>query len=214
MAKETLIAELLEIYWQPVYVLARRKGLDVDAAKDAVQGLFLQLLERDFTAKIAPAKGRLRSYLRSAMAHYLADQFQKRGAEKRGGKYRLESLDTVWADRTLASTSELSPEEAYERTWAQLVMERAFKRLQQEYASGARTGPFEAIVESFRGDARGGQQDVASRHNMSVSQLKSFLFRARNRLKELVAEEVGGTLVEANEIESEVTAIETLVGQT
>jgi RNA polymerase sigma factor (sigma-70 family) len=210
-AREKLIGELFRVYWQPVYIFARRKGLDAEAARDAVQGLFLRLFERRFVETLEASRGRLRSYLRTAMSHYLADERERQAAQKRGGALSFQALDTAWADRALADTRELTPEQAYERAWAQLVMERAFERLRREYMSGERAGPFGAIVDSFRWDETASQAEIAARHELTVSQLKSLLFRARHRLRQLIANEIGDTVQSPDDAADERTQVEDAV---
>ncbi len=56
-ASGNAIRELLVDYWKPLYMFARRKGLPPEGAKDAVQGFFLQLLERDFPPLIRNGDG-------------------------------------------------------------------------------------------------------------------------------------------------------------
>jgi hypothetical protein len=44
--RRAALAELLPLYWKPLYVFARRKGLASERAEDAVQGFFAHLLGR------------------------------------------------------------------------------------------------------------------------------------------------------------------------
>ncbi|MGF2075871.1 hypothetical protein, partial [Enterococcus casseliflavus] len=79
--------------WRPVYCYVRRKGMRADAAEDAVQGLFTQLLERQFLDRLDPARGSLRGFLKKATDHYLINQHARLTAAKRGGDVRLLALD-------------------------------------------------------------------------------------------------------------------------
>ena len=65
---------LCKDYWYPLYVFVRRKGLDHDEASDLVQGLFADLIERRDFSKADPARGRFRSFLRTACEHFLANR--------------------------------------------------------------------------------------------------------------------------------------------
>lgn len=210
--REGVIEEIFSQYWEPMYVFARCKGLDTEEARDAVQGCFLRLLEREFLDQLSQSKGRLRNYLLTSMTHFLVDRHEKRSALKRGGAYQIDSLDTRWADLAVADLVSLSPEEAYERAWAQRILDRAFEQLEREYALGQRKGPFAAVVESFRGDRTDTQQTIAAKHQMSISQLKSFLLRARLRLQQLVDEQVGGTIASPEDLENESAMIKTSLG--
>lgn len=70
--RRAALNELLASYWRPLYSYARRKGCDPDAAQDVVQGFVAHLLGRDFLSRLDPARGRLRSYLRTSLDNYLA----------------------------------------------------------------------------------------------------------------------------------------------
>src|SRR5436305_8292516 len=116
-ARREALEVMLAAYWKPVYHYMRRKGLDVDAAQDAVQELFAHLLAQDFLARLDPARGRFRSYLRSAADHLLINQHEQSSAKKRGGGQATLSLDFDVAERELG-TPATSPEAAFDRDWA------------------------------------------------------------------------------------------------
>ena len=44
--------QLIAVYWKPAYFFIRRRGHDVESAKDLTQGFFGSLLERDFFARV------------------------------------------------------------------------------------------------------------------------------------------------------------------
>jgi len=190
--RRAALEQLFAIYWRPVYVCARRKGLDPARAEDAVQGLFLQLLERDFPARLDPAKGRLRGYLKAALDHYVINLHEKESALKRGGGQPVVPLETLAAERELAATPE-APEAAFDREWALTVMERALARLRSEYEAGRRKGDVETVLRFFRPDAAPSYAEAAAACGMSVPQFKASLHRARARFRELLKEQVADT---------------------
>jgi hypothetical protein len=79
------LERLCRTYWEPIYAYLRRQGHDVVAAQDLTQGFFAHLLERGFPKGLTPAKGKFRPFLLTALQHFLADEWDKRRAEKRGG---------------------------------------------------------------------------------------------------------------------------------
>ena len=101
-ARSVALADLLQSYWKPLYHFVRRKGLRTEEAKDAIQGFMLHLLERDFLSRLDPGRGKLRSYLRTAVSHYLINLHEKAVAEKRGGHAKHVSLDWEVAERGLS----------------------------------------------------------------------------------------------------------------
>jgi RNA polymerase sigma-70 factor (ECF subfamily) len=205
-ARRAALESLLAIYWKPAYFYLRRRGLAVEAAEDAVQGFFLQLLERDFLPRLDPARGRFRSYLLTALDHYLASQRERETAQKRGGGARLVPIDLALAERELEAAP-AGAQVAYEREWALGVMERAVKRLRQEYEQGRRQGPAEVYLRFFSFESAEpvpSYAEAAARVGLTASQFKAALHRARQRFRELLREEVGGTLQDATQADGEI----------
>ena len=206
-AQRPALEELLGLYWTPLYSFARRKGLDVDAAQDAVQSFIARLLERDFLARIDPARGRFRAYLRTALAHHLANEHERATAQKRGGALAPIPLDFDLAERRLAAAP-AHPEQAFEREWALGVLERALARLRAEFEDGRRQGPFALVTAFFgTGGTPPSYADAAAAHGMSAPQLKAFLHRARLRYRELLRDEVAQTVDDAGAIDDEIHAL-------
>lgn len=205
--RELLLAELCKQYWRPLFLFARFRGLSVEAAEDAVQDVFAKLVASDFLEALDPARGRLRSYLRKVMDNTLSHRREKASARKRGGSKQIIPLDHGWAERSLADSTSESPEQAYDRSWARQVMDAAFSRLEQEYRSGYRKGPFEVIKAVFAADAAPAYGDVAAKYDMSLPQVKSFVHRGRVRFRELVLEEVSRTVAHTTDAQAEMSSL-------
>lgn len=201
------LGQLLGDYWKPLYHLGRRKGLSIEAAKDAVQGFLARLLERDFLTSLDPERGRFRSYLRSAFQNYLANLHAHDAAQKRGGNVPTVALDFDLAEAELDATSS-DPEAAFDRTWALGVLERALQRLRAEYENGERRGAFEVVLRYFHPLGSGAPYaETAAEFSMTVPQLKSFLHRARARFRCLVREEVSSTLTDPLAADDEISEL-------
>jgi RNA polymerase sigma-70 factor (ECF subfamily) len=196
-ARRRALDELLSLYWRPLYFFGRRKGRREEAAKDAVQGFFVHLLERDFPDRLDPAKGRFRGYLKASFDHYLDNLHERETALKRGGSFRFVPLDVVMAERDLAAAPE-APEAAFEKEWALSVMERSLARLRREYEEGRRKGDVTTILRFFRLDQAPSYAEAAVACGMSVVQFKASLHRARARFRDILREEVADTVTEAD----------------
>jgi len=205
-AREVAYREIVSAYWKPLYFYVRRKGLDVEAAKDAVQGLLTKLLEKEVLERLDPEKGRLRSFLKTSMDRHLRDDWIRRKRLKRGGGAQHVPMDFEVAESELSETPP-NPEEAYNRQWAISVMQRGFRRLTAEYEDGSRTGPFELVKEFFGFGEVSPYRDLAAKYEMTIPQLKSFLHRARGRFRELLLEEITHTVSDSREMDAEYTEI-------
>ena len=212
-ARRQALEQLMTVYWRPLYVFFRRKGLGESAAQDAVQEVLLLVLERDAVDRLTPEKGRLRAYLRTVAGHWLITQHERGSAAKRGSGAVLISFDDdpALAER-LARDDDVSAEEAYERAWAQTLMNRALSSLKAEYDTGVRSGPYAVIALFFGGGPAPSYRDVAREHGMSLPQLKAFLHRARVRYRELVRSEVLETVAGSAEAEAELAALTQVIG--
>lgn len=194
------------LYWQPLLQLALLRGLSPERAADAVQDFALKLLEKqEFIDRLDPARGRLRSFLRTAFSHHLDGDYVRERAQKRGGEYRILSLDLTLGDVTPDPAAD--PTAAYDRKWAESVLERALSGLRAEFQRGERGGPFEVVESYFRAGDPPSYQEVAARYAMSVPQVKAFLHRARSRYRELVEQELRDTLDDAAEIGAELASL-------
>jgi DNA-directed RNA polymerase specialized sigma24 family protein len=190
--------------WKALYVVARKHGLSPAAAEDAVQGFVARLLEGDVLARLEPGKGTLRAYLRTSFRHYLGTLRQQERAQKRSGGVAPAELSDVEA--WLASP-DATPDVLFDRAWAMSLFADALVQLEQEYTSGARSGPFEVVKELFQFGAAPAYAELADRYGVSVSQLKAFVHRARLRFRELLRQRVAETLPDAADADDELAAL-------
>jgi DNA-directed RNA polymerase specialized sigma24 family protein len=79
---------LCQTYWCPLYAYVRRRGNSPEDAQDLTQEFFARLLARNWVGSADPEKGRFRTFLLTAMNHFLADEWDRLKAQKRGGGQR------------------------------------------------------------------------------------------------------------------------------
>lgn len=205
-ARKKALDELLCRYWKPLYFYALGRGLSPEQAQDAVQSFCLQLIEKEqFLERLDPERGRLRSFLKSALRNYLVNQHERAAAEKRGGAYRIVSLDMTGTEHAVSPGQD--PDHVFEVQWASTVLSRALAALKEEFASGERSGSFELLEGFFTTEEPPSYRELAERHAMTIPQLKSFLHRARARLRELVEQEVAATTDSPDEARGELAGL-------
>jgi len=193
-----MLSDLLTTYWLPLYRYVCNRGLDRDAAQDAVQGFFTDFLERDVIDRLDPERGSLRGLLKTSIRNYINRERQRQQTIKRGGTTRIVQI----GEMDLADAKAEDPETAFDRAWAETVFERASQRLQAEFATGRRRGPITAFLDYFQSDALD-YRVCAERHDMTVTGLKSFMHRTRKRYRSLLLEEIGDTLAKGSDPEAE-----------
>ena len=87
------LAALCRRYWFPLYAYARRRLPGPEEAEDLTQEFFARLLEKGALATASPERGRFRSFLLTALKNFLANEWDRANARKRGGGRGRVSLD-------------------------------------------------------------------------------------------------------------------------
>jgi RNA polymerase sigma-70 factor (ECF subfamily) len=90
---------LCQAYWYPLYAYLRKQGHSPHDAQDLTQGFFARLLEKHYLDAADRDKGRFRSFLLMALKRFLAKEWERDHAQKRGGGQATLSLNTELAER-------------------------------------------------------------------------------------------------------------------
>jgi DNA-directed RNA polymerase specialized sigma24 family protein len=178
------VERLLGDYWKPIYFFIRRKGRDVEAAKDLTQSFLGHFLEKDFLSRLQPEGGKFRSFMMATLTNFLSNERRTSRALKRGG-----GLNFVEAEDDLR-TADPSPEKAFFKGWALTVLEQAMARLRESV-------PAEDIA-LLEGKAP---------PDLSASEKKNRLFRLRGRLQHLLRETVRASMDGQGDPDSELREI-------
>ena len=208
-AREAL-AGLCAAYWYPLYAFVRRKGHPPDEAADLVQGTFVNLLDRQGLASVAPERGRFRSYLMAVCAHHLADCRDRDRAARRGGGRVAVPFDRLAAEGRYAAepVDGMTPERLFERRWATGLLETAVARLEAEAEAADKA----ALVSRLLPTLTGGRVAVplaalAAGLGMTEGAVKTAASRLRRRYGEILREEIARTLDDPADVEDEVRAL-------
>jgi DNA-directed RNA polymerase specialized sigma24 family protein len=201
------LERLCGTYWYPLYAFVRREGYDVESAKDLTQGFFARFLEKNYLGQTQREKGKFRSFLLASLKHFLADERDKAGAQKRGGGMTFVSFDdSTGEDRyRLEPVDVMNAEKLFERRWALTLLDQARERLQAEYVKIGKSELYDRIKIFEAGEKNAPPYaDVAAELGLSESAVKSAVFRMRQRYRELVREEVANTVDSPAEIDEEI----------
>jgi RNA polymerase sigma-70 factor (ECF subfamily) len=200
------LEKLCRAYWQPICAFARRKGSSEEDAKDLTQQFFALLLERKDFGGLDPRKGKFRTFLLAAFAHFLANEHDRANALKRGGGQKTFSLDQFPSEEldAISPAEECSPGTVYDLRWAKAILKTALQRLKEEMYRADNPGEFDELKQFLTTDAASANYAVtAERLGIQVSSVPVLVHRLRQRYRELVREEVAQTVSSPTELEEE-----------
>jgi len=204
-AQEAL-AELCESYWFPLYAFVRRQGYRAEDAADLTQGFFAKLLEKDYLQDVRPEAGRFRSFLLASLKHFLYNEWDRRQAQKRGGRVPKISLDAELAENRygVEPVETHTPEDLYERQWALTVLERSLGRLEAETPPAklprlARLRPF--LIEASHDVT---YAEIGAELGLSESGVKVAVHRLRRQFGLALRQEIGQTVADPSEVDDEI----------
>jgi len=150
---QNALARLCQTYWYPLYAYVRRRGHSPHDAQDLTQEFFARLLERHTLAIADPSRGRFRSFLLSTMSHFLAHEWEKLNAQKRGGGLRILSLDLARAEERydLEPTDNSTPDKLFDKHWATALLEEVLNQLEAEYQHTGKAELFASLKQTLTG---------------------------------------------------------------
>ncbi len=201
------LEKLCRTYWYPLYAFVRRQGKAPSDAQDLTQEFFARLLQKDYLQAAARDKGRFRTFLLVAMKRFLANEWDKVRAQKRGGGKIHLSLDTEIAEQrySVEPTEGVNADKIYERRWALTLLERTMTRLREEFIGAGKAEEFERL-KNFLAAAHHGisYADIARDLGTNEGAARVAVHRMRKRYREIFRGEIAQTVSSPQEIDAEV----------
>lgn len=210
------LANLCETYWYPLYAYVRRRGYHSDEAQDLTQEFFAQLLEKHSLRAAERRRGKFRSFLLSSLNHFLANQWRRAGARKRGGRRTPIPLDFRSGESRYSQepSHEVTAEKIFQRRWALTLLEQALSKLREEFAGRGKLELFEHLKAFLGGDSRTvPYHQIAARLEMTEGAVKVAIHRLRRRCREILREEIAHTVAEPEDVEDELRELFTAVSR-
>lgn len=197
------LERLCGTYWYPLYAYVRRSGNAPDEAKDLTQAFFAHVLEKEMFAAADPERGRLRTFLLTALQNFLRAEWRKTQRLKRGGGTAPVSIDEALAEdrysREPADT--LTPEAIYHRRWALTLLDDTMNAVHAEYAEQGKAGLFEVLKATLAGEEEASFAELGTQLGMNAGAMRVAAFRLRKRYRERLLEAVAASLDAASEAE-------------
>jgi RNA polymerase sigma factor (sigma-70 family) len=188
---------LIAAYWKPVYKYLRLKwNKSNEDAKDLTQGFFAQALEKGYFQNYDPAKARFRTFLRTCLDGYVANENKAAQRQKRGGGAQFVPLDFEGAEgelRHLEIVDDENVEEYFEKEWLRSLFSLALDTLRRECEARNRRVHFQ-LFERYDLDETGSQQltydQLAAEFNLSASNVTNYLAVVRREFRRILLEKL------------------------
>jgi len=213
---DAALETICRAYWYPLYAFVRRSGQSPHDAQDLTQEFFRQLLEKRWLVAADREKGRLRTFLVTALKHFMAKEWRRASAQKRGGGHSHVPMDTAFAESRYAaeSTTQLPAEAVFDQQWALTLLDLTVQRLEAEFITAGKTDEF-AILKGCLAAAHQAidYTSVAARLDRSEGAARVAVHRLRKRFRELYREEIAQTLPDGAELDAELRYLAGILAQ-
>ncbi len=202
-ARSALVS-LCENYWYPLYAYLRRRGYASDQAQDLTQDFFVRVLEGRYLDRADPEKGRFRSFMLTSLKFFVADEDDRRRAQKRGGGMVVSLEFSSGEERYQREPAHgETPERIFERRWALCILDRVVEKLRNEFVSRGRQEHFDRLKVFLLGSSEAPYAALAQEMNTSEGALKVAIHRLRKRYRDLFRQEIADTVADPAEVDSE-----------
>jgi RNA polymerase sigma factor (sigma-70 family) len=194
---QAALAQLCQAYWYPLYSFVRRQGYSPHDAEDLTQAFFAQLLEKRGLKRVDPEQGRFRTFLLASLKNFLANDWDRAHALKRGGGRTIVSLAEECAESRyqLEPSNAMTPDRCFERQWAMTLLDQVLDALREEYHAEDKGDLFEELKAVFIGQP-GAYAVMAARLQRSEGAIKTAVHRLRRRYRELMRARIAETVGE------------------
>ena len=122
--RRAIVDGLIREYWKPVYCYLMHKGYSNEDAKDLTQGFFYEIvLGRDIIQQADESKGRFRTFLLTALNHYVTSVHRAMLAGKRHPKDGILSLEEFDQESVSLTARSMKPDDIFTYVWASMLMD-------------------------------------------------------------------------------------------
>ncbi len=196
------VGEVMARYWKPVYAYLRRKGMGNEEAKDLTQGFFAEvLLGRELIQRADRARGRFRTFLLTALDHFITSDHRKKAAGIRRPEGGVLALDAMADGPPPVPAKSAKPDEAFTHAWALQLLEEVLEAVEAACRQAGQAKHWEVFRRTVAEPALSGAEVPALSQlceelgiegpgrasNMNVTVKRRFRSVLRARVRESVA---------------------------
>ncbi len=182
----------------PVYKYVRIKwNKPTEDARDLTQGFFLEAMEKNFFDRYDPSKARFRTFLRTCLDGFVANENKAASRIKRGGDATILSLDFDGAEDQLRFAARPAPgaiDEYFEREWARSVFSLALEGFRAQMLNAGKETHLR-LFERYVLDAddetpKTSYKALAAEFNLATTDVTNYLALARREFRRIVLEKL------------------------
>ncbi len=178
--------QLYQTYYPYVRAALERQGAPPELAADVAQDFFLKLMSSDDLSRLDSKLGSFRGWLRSAGRNFLRNQ--RRIPQCKGGGVPHVPFDA--GDALKLPARGPSAEQLLDCCRRELIVHRAYARLQRRYASALHAHLVEELYRSLSGDERTTTDaELAERFGKSELAIRQQRSRIVNHFRRLLLRE-------------------------
>jgi RNA polymerase sigma-70 factor (ECF subfamily) len=206
---------LCRTYWHPLYVYARGRGYSQQDAEDLTQSFLAHLLDKHRFARADPQRGRFRSFLLAGMNHFMADEWDKSCAQKRGGGqvFPMDFQEAETWVQGLVST-DATPEQAFEKQWALSLLHTVYQQLRNQYEQRGKGDQFEVLNGTLAGSREAAPYaELAASLQMTEGAVRVAVHRLRGDYRKLLRETIADLVSDPADVEEELRYLQEILGR-
>jgi RNA polymerase sigma factor (sigma-70 family) len=189
LEKQEAWESVVRMYWKPVYKYLRIKWRKSNAdAEDLTQGFFTSAIEKKFFNSYDPARSRFRTFLRTCLDGYAANEAKAGKTLKRGGGAIFVPFDFHQAEIELKQT-EYSPDEIFEKEWIRALFSTAldeFRRSCEERSKMIQFQIFEQYDIEKDPATKISYAELSEKFGIPVTTVTNYLSFARREFRKMV----------------------------
>jgi RNA polymerase sigma factor (sigma-70 family) len=199
--------EIFTSYRYPLYAYLRASGMSHEDAEDVLQGFFTKMLRNDALGDADPARGRLRTFLLTALSRFRSNWQRSEKRRQKHVRTEAEIWDAEEAryQRETCAANE-QPDRFYDRQWAAEIIEQARQRLRLDYEKRGRSELHAALAPLVVSVEQGEETFLATaaRLGLTGGTLRVALHRLRKDFRDHLLHEVQRTLDPGEDARAEI----------
>jgi RNA polymerase sigma factor (sigma-70 family) len=190
--RQRAFERIVESYWKPAYKYIRIKWqASNEDAKDLTQSFFATAIEKNYFASYDASKASFRTFVRTCLDHFVANQRKSEQRLKRGGDVDHYSLDFNAAEHELSAhgfVSEMTPEAYFHREWVRHLFALTIEALRAHYADKGSSVYFELFerYDLAEDDSAVSYASLAREFGLTTTDVTNYLAAARKEFKKTV----------------------------